>query len=179
VRCWGLNDYGQVGGGTSGSNSPPTAVLGVRDGVQIAVAPTHACALGRSGSLTCWGSNVGGQMGDGSLGRGNLRLVPAVVSRLARSTQIMVALDATCGRTTDGKVICFGAGRLGPWELAGLQFATEVSLRSALSEYAERSPERPSGCAVMTNGALGCWGSALPGSHRGEQRSELPLQVRW
>ena len=71
VRCWGNNQYGQLGDGTSGAydyNSPtPGDVVGLTSGVVKIGAGFHfSCALLDTGGLKCWGQNGGGTVGDGT-----------------------------------------------------------------------------------------------------------------
>jgi alpha-tubulin suppressor-like RCC1 family protein len=58
VQCVGQNDFGQLGTGTSGGNSPtPVQVFGIYDAVQVSVGQWHACALLQGGTVKCWGHN--------------------------------------------------------------------------------------------------------------------------
>ena len=69
VRCWGHNDYGQLGLGHRdpvGYNDVPSTrrVLDLPEkAVQVAMGGHHGCALLQSGRLTCWGQNDRGQLG--------------------------------------------------------------------------------------------------------------------
>ena len=67
VKCWGLNDFGQVGDGSiTNRNAPATAVdLGDKRVAAIRAGGNTSCALFEDGSLTCWGSNENGQLGTG------------------------------------------------------------------------------------------------------------------
>jgi alpha-tubulin suppressor-like RCC1 family protein len=63
VRCWGANQYGQLGDGTlDDRHSPPSVdVLG---GVQaISTGGYHTRALMKTGGLRCWGDNSTGALG--------------------------------------------------------------------------------------------------------------------
>lgn len=67
--CWGLNQNGQLGDGTTTDRASPVAVVG---GVTFAALATgggyglHSCGLTASGAAYCWGSNSSGQLGDGT-----------------------------------------------------------------------------------------------------------------
>ncbi|MBU1242755.1 hypothetical protein KKD52_01840 [Myxococcota bacterium] len=67
VRCWGLNDHGQLGTGTLSSSNIPAQVTGLTSGFSVVrVGRYHTCALSDSGYLMCWGENEDGQLGDGT-----------------------------------------------------------------------------------------------------------------
>jgi alpha-tubulin suppressor-like RCC1 family protein len=74
VLCWGDNTYGQLGIGSTLSNSAvPVAVSGLSSGVAaISTAPAHACALTTAGAILCWGNNDVGQLGTGMTGPSSL-----------------------------------------------------------------------------------------------------------
>ena len=66
--CWGLNNRGQLGIGSTTSTRVPTAVsqpAGVAFG-QISAGSVFGCGLDGVGQTWCWGRNDWGQVGDGS-----------------------------------------------------------------------------------------------------------------
>lgn len=65
VQCWGRNQYGQVGNGTSGSNVLAPAAVSALAGtvLDLAVGANHACAVIATGAVQCWGANSIGQLG--------------------------------------------------------------------------------------------------------------------
>jgi alpha-tubulin suppressor-like RCC1 family protein len=67
--CWGWNDNGELGNGSTVGAPPsaPVAVVGISDAVQVAPGNHHACALRATGQVVCWGKNDHGQLGDGTL----------------------------------------------------------------------------------------------------------------
>ena len=71
VRCWGLNDVGQLGLGhtaTVGDDETPAAsgaVLLDGPAVGLVAGAHHACARLADGTARCWGANDAGQLGRG------------------------------------------------------------------------------------------------------------------
>ena len=64
VKCWGANNYGQLGEGTVASRSTPLGVSGLGAGViALAAGWDHTCAITTGGGAKCWGSNYDGQLG--------------------------------------------------------------------------------------------------------------------
>ena len=66
AQCWGANDTGQLGDGTTTDRSSPAQVKGLVGVEEIVAGDLHACARLTSGSVRCWGANAKGQLGDGT-----------------------------------------------------------------------------------------------------------------
>ena len=66
VRCWGLNNYGQLGDGSDEQSFEPTEVLGISDAIDISAGYRHSCAIAEPTEILCWGWNDDGQLGDGT-----------------------------------------------------------------------------------------------------------------
>ena len=66
VWCWGRNDDGQIGDGTTSYRKTPTPVVGLTDVVSLATNYRQNCTARTDGSVWCWGYNASGQLGDGS-----------------------------------------------------------------------------------------------------------------
>jgi alpha-tubulin suppressor-like RCC1 family protein len=70
--CWGNNNYGQLGDGTTTTSDVPVVVTGLTGAVAIAsgggagTGNGSSCAIVAGGAVVCWGSNVYGQLGNGS-----------------------------------------------------------------------------------------------------------------
>lgn len=66
VTCWGWNENGQLGNGSTSDTEEPARVTGLRDVVAIRTGDRHSCALLSSGKIKCWGANNFGQLGNGT-----------------------------------------------------------------------------------------------------------------
>src|SRR5206468_9878873 len=65
--CWGSNEFGQLGNGSSDS-APQLVPVRVRTDVRftiVAAGFNHTCGLERDGSAWCWGANETAQLGVG------------------------------------------------------------------------------------------------------------------
>lgn len=69
AKCWGRNEQGQVGNGTSGQPYPntPASVVGLSNAIALDAGSVHTCAVVPD-AILCWGSNSHGQLGTGSAG---------------------------------------------------------------------------------------------------------------
>ena len=70
AKCWGYDNYGQLGDGGSNTNTnapSSTAIdLGTgRTAVAVSGGEDHICAILDNGDVKCWGNDAYGQLGDG------------------------------------------------------------------------------------------------------------------
>src|SRR5690606_28083840 len=61
--CWGFNDYGQLGGGSTETIPLPTGV-GQEGFVDLSAGGLHTCGVTTAGGAFCWGDNRSGALGD-------------------------------------------------------------------------------------------------------------------
>jgi hypothetical protein len=64
ARCWGRNEFGQLGDGTREARRSPTPVLIADDAAQIYAASAHTCVQRRNEAVVCFGNGELGQLGD-------------------------------------------------------------------------------------------------------------------
>jgi alpha-tubulin suppressor-like RCC1 family protein len=153
VMCWGANDHGQLGDGTTQDRRAPGvelptlhAILAIRAGLR------HTCALRADHSVQCWGANGFGQVGDGNSVD---RLTPAPVP-VTGAIDVAAGEAHSCAVLANGTVKCWGIG-----EALG-NGTGETSLLPVTVDHINRavaiSATRAS-CALLDNGALECWGA--------------------
>jgi alpha-tubulin suppressor-like RCC1 family protein len=63
VWCWGRNDLGGVGDGTTTTRNRPTRVLGTIQGRSVSAFEGGACVVSTTGRTFCWGDNRYKQVG--------------------------------------------------------------------------------------------------------------------
>ena len=111
ISCWGGNNIGQLGDGTTTNRTSPTQTSSLGEGrtaVAITAGYYHTCAILDDGSVSCWGWNNYGQLGDGTTTNRN---TPTQTSSLG-TDRTAVAITAgqyhTCAILDDGSVSCWG-----------------------------------------------------------------------
>lgn len=130
VKCWGLNDYGQLGLGDTqsrgdspdemGANLPEVDLGSGQRAKSITVGVRHTCAILEDNRVKCWGHNDHGQLGLGDTqSRGDSPgemgdKLPYVDLGEGR-TAIAVAAGAlhTCALLDNRRVRCWGGNRGG------------------------------------------------------------------
>ena len=91
--CWGQNNNGRLGDGTTSTQTTPVQVSGLENAIAIATGGYHTCAILDDGSVSCWGWNSDGQVGDGT---NNERNTPTQVNGLENAVAIATGYAYTC-----------------------------------------------------------------------------------
>jgi alpha-tubulin suppressor-like RCC1 family protein len=115
--CWGINNYGQLGIGSTLEQHAPTAVIGIGALTSLSAGAGHTCGLlTSSGEGYCWGFNFYGQLGNGNTTGFTPNPTPTAVIGGLTFQRISGGNDFTCALSPAGQVYCWGynaEGQLG------------------------------------------------------------------
>lgn len=171
IRCWGTNEYGALGNGTSGGEARTPVTVANLGGSAVSVAAGSlgfkTCTVLTNGSVRCWGLRGGSQgiLGDGVLGaRGAILTTPVTVTGITDAVSVDVKVDTACALLSAGGVRCWGENSVGalgdgvsnqalaPVAVTGLTGARAVAIQNF------------TGCAITGAGGVQCWGGNAGGS---------------
>ncbi len=188
VKCWGLNNYGQLGLGDMLSrgddpgemgDSLPLVDLGTGQVVAAVTAGNaHTCALLEGGLIKCWGRGKAGQLGLGDmLSRGDEpgemgdALPPTDLAPGKAVTAISAGYGHNCARLEGGSVQCWAynnVGQLGlgdtvdrgdgPGEMGNNLPLVDLGTGQVAATIVT-GPTSWFTCALLHDGAVKCWGA--------------------
>lgn len=171
IKCWGGNDFGQlgegialiVGDGTKAFKNIPITVANVATAKQVAMGYNHACAILQNGVVSCWGDNNNGQLGDGTQ---TTRLQATAVTGLtAKVTQLALSYQSTCALLETGNIQCWGSNSQGELGLGENQKKTvrKITPTSVTIGSDLKAKRLVAGknhfCAISQNDSVYCWGN--------------------
>ena len=156
LYCWGANDRGQLGDGTTIGRSQPMRVSGLEGVEQVVLGDAHTCARRKDGSVWCWGDNSAGELGDG---KREPRAAPRQVPGIRKVRRVYGGACQTWAVTEAGETWgwgCNDSGQLGaptakepkPQRLERLDGAQVVHFSHAFGGEA---------CALWRDRSASCW----------------------
>jgi alpha-tubulin suppressor-like RCC1 family protein len=194
--CWGDNQSGALGDGTTTDSDVPVAVdtSGVLAGkilTQVSAGQEEACALDSTGAAYCWGlSNNTGSLGDGNQTPTNSPVPVAVdtsgVLAGKTLTQISVGDTDVCALDTTGTAYCWGYnnfGEIGNTSVPNAGTAVPVAVDTSgvlagktLTHISEGGYHT---CVIDSAGLAYCWGWNSDGEvgNATETQADVPVAV--
>ena len=185
VKCWGRNNLGQLGIGTSG-NTPvttPTQITSFGTGlhaVDIDGGYAQSCAVINDGRVMCWGQGSNGRLGTGNSAQQNTPTFTASLGADRYAKQVIQGGGHGCAIIDDGTVKCWGSG-----ESTGTGTTADVYTPTTTDSLGVgRTAEAIIGgsghtCAILDDATMACWGFGADGKlGNGASNDELsPVPV--
>ncbi|MGV9792252.1 protein kinase domain-containing protein [Gordonia sp. NPDC003422] len=147
VYCWGNNEYGAVGDGTTTNRTVPTRVPGISNATQVSVGGLGTTCAVAGGQAYCWGYGIG---------EGRSATSPTPITGLGTVTKISAGL--TICAISDAKAYCWRNnidGQVGTGNTASVSTPTLVA---GISDVTDIDTEHTTPCAIA-GGAPYCWGN--------------------
>jgi alpha-tubulin suppressor-like RCC1 family protein len=157
VWCWGANDKGQLGNGTTAQSSVPVQVAGVTSAVAIETGGTAVsggqgggvtpfnCAVLRDGDVQCWGA----------LPHAQGALLPVSVPGIHQAVAVAGGYWYACALSRRGSVHCWG--KSWPSSQTGLEM-NDVEVVPGLQDVTAIAGRGSTfTCAVLEGGSVQCW----------------------
>ncbi len=158
AKCWGSNNYGQLGNGSRGIGFAFASPEGLSSGVSvIRVGGLHACAI-VNGAAKCWGENDFKVLGFDATATNPY--VPTQVQGLESGVKAISAGHQHNCAVVSTKAMCWGQntrGQLGNGGTINQPVPVPVLMPGASPQVEAVSVGFEYSCAV-TNGRAMCWG---------------------
>ncbi|HEU5210269.1 MAG TPA: protein kinase [Longimicrobiales bacterium] len=154
LACWGGNDRGQLGDGSSARRGEPAAVELREPFAMVSPGVSHTCAITVSGRAYCWGANSHGQLGTG----GGQSAQPQPVRTDVRFSAIATGTQHTCALDREGRLFCWGgngSGQLG--DASGVDRAVPTRVAGE-RRFRSMTLGWQHTCALTAEGTAWCWG---------------------
>jgi alpha-tubulin suppressor-like RCC1 family protein len=152
LTCWGDNESGEIGIGTTSPMEPQRQVTG--SWVTVVAGGGHTCAKATGGAVSCWGDNGSGQLGDGTRTEKD---APIMVTVPGSNPDLELGDRHSCASTTTG-LYCWGGGTHGS---IGDGTGHDRSTATAVPGFTGGNKAAAGSeftCAIDGAGAVWCWG---------------------
>jgi alpha-tubulin suppressor-like RCC1 family protein len=157
--CWGANDNGKLGDGTTPELSKellvPSKVVGNLSFASLSLGGGHTCGTSLDKRGFCWGTNTNGQLGNGATTHSS---TPLEVSGGNQWASISAGLAHSCGLTVGGSIYCWGLNDYGQLGNGSTQESLVPVAVSSQEHFAAVVAGEYHTCGLASNGVLYCWG---------------------
>jgi alpha-tubulin suppressor-like RCC1 family protein len=161
VMCWGTNESGQLGIGSTAESLAPTKLISLSGIGQVAAAARFSCAREVSGKVWCWGSNESGELGTGAP-NADPNPSPALVPAIDDATFLWTGFEHACVVHKAGAISCWGAdgsGQIGNGAPPDASIPTPTTVTGLPSTALRVWTGGDRSCAIVNDGRGFCWGS--------------------
>ena len=181
--CWGTNNHGQAGVGSTNNQQFPSLVSSLEGEVAyISAGHSHTCAVTTSNALYCWGFNSYGQVGDGTFSTN--KPLPSNVASLGNNVRFVSAGSLrTCAITFTNELYCWGYDSSRFLEYAGGGDRSLPALFSGVDTSGNNILDVGGihACVERSDNNLYCWANGMNGRLGNNDTSDqaFPVPVLW
>ena len=180
VFCWGNNDFGQLGDGSTVPRVTPLEVPNLGDVSMVTVGAGFTCAMTTAGTALCWGANDAGQLGRGGTQDPNpndpkpFAASPGPVVGLPPIVSLSAGFNTACAVGRDHNTYCWGINHLidgsaaWPWGTPALVQGFEGAEEIAIGDFHM--------CALKLDHTVWCGGDITVSGHRSNGLGQVFFQ---
>jgi alpha-tubulin suppressor-like RCC1 family protein len=160
VLCWGANNHGQLGDGTTNPASEPRVVAGLTGVVEVTAGGRFSCVVLELGTVWCWGENSWGQLGDTT----TIERHQPVMAGMSNAVAVSALATHVCAIDHNADIWCWGENSSGQIGTAAPANVTQPQLIPELANVLSAAAGGGHSCAVQAScgsceeGTLYCWG---------------------
>jgi len=190
TRCWGRNQFSQLGiGGEDIGDDETAAERGISFSglIQISAGNSTTCALRDGGTVLCWGRGNQGVTGQGH--ENSQTFANATVRLPESSIQVSTSGDHSCAVSVIGNLYCWGNNEFGQLGYENQEDIGDdehpdvvgpVNIGAAVKQVSTGTGFT---CVLLVSGQVKCWGGPFRGweadyeqyeAYPGDQEGEIP-----
>ena len=162
VKCWGTNEAGEVGDGTTQPRPTPTDVVGLGSGV-VALhcgSQAHCCAVTSIGEVKCWGRNTWGQV----TSIAGTDVTTPVAVPVTGATAVALGAEHSCALVAGGAVQCWGLNSYGQLGGVAVDGSSErLPIQTPIASGATAVASGGAHSCALVGGRVLCWGANTVG----------------
>jgi alpha-tubulin suppressor-like RCC1 family protein len=164
LHCWGYNDHGMLGDGTTDGRTYPVRVGTDEDWFMVSAGGEHTCAVKEDKRLFCWGWNAHGQVGDGT---NTERHAPVQVGTGPDWIYVSTGAAHTCGLKDTGTAYCWGLNNVGQLGVGSTPYSSNAPMLINVIwtwPWLDVGESHSCGVEPLADGGMSyCWGYNIYG----------------
>lgn len=176
LLCWGDNQFGQLGDGTTTNRRQPTPVAVTTAHSHVSVGGMHTCAIDSAGELRCWGNNQFAQLGVPPVAD---RPTPMPIPSPGPWTAVLSGVEFNLAHHDNLSFWAWGNNASGSLGI-GEDIAWSPPVEQPIHDWRVLDVGGAHACGIRAEGSLWCWGRNFDGevgTGGGTQDIDVPARV--
>lgn len=157
LYCWGANNRGQLGIGSTTTQNSPNLVDGSTQYQFVASGDEHTCGVTDQSQIKCWGYQSSGRLGNGSTRNSNVTS-PEIIDVGVLYAYVSTGNTHSCGITIFGELKCWGDNASGQLGDGSTRTRSRPVVIDAGTSYKKVVTGLDFTCGLTLGGDIKCWG---------------------